>query len=233
MPRRGRVIVGDVPYHVLNRAVGRSTLFRKPPDYAAFEDVLVQAHARLPLRLLAYCVMPNHWHFVVWPREDGGREVSEFFRWLTVTHAQRYHAAHGTSGTGPLYQGRFKCFPIQSDGHLLTVLRYVERNPLRAELVRKAETWRWSSLWQWAQADSRLESLIAPWPVTRPHNWAAVVNEPQTRAEEEALRCCVRRGQPFGNPDWLAQTVEQLGLEHTMRSRGRPRKSKVDESGRT
>ena len=105
----------------------------------------MEAKKRLPMRVLAWCVMSNHWHLVLWPRGDG--DLSEFMRWLTVTHTQRWHAAHHTSGTGPLYQGRFKSFPIQEDDHLLTVLRYVERNPLRANLVKRADEWRWSSLW--------------------------------------------------------------------------------------
>jgi putative transposase len=81
--------------------------------------------------------MPNHWHLVLWPRKKG--ELSEFMRWLTVTHTQRWHASHRTSGTGPLYQGRFKSFPIEDDDHLLAVVRYVERNALRAKLVARAE----------------------------------------------------------------------------------------------
>ena len=133
MPRRLRVSSGGYAYHVLNRAVGRMRIFGKERDFEAFEEVIEQAKARLPMRVLAWCVMPNHWHFVLWPRGDG--DLSEFMRWLTVTHTQRWHAAHRTAGTGPLYQGRFKSFPIQEDDHLWTVLRYVERNPLRANLV--------------------------------------------------------------------------------------------------
>src|SRR6266404_7171415 len=140
MPRRLRMAAGGYVYHVLNRAVGRATLFRKAGDYAAFEQVLRQAKDWQPMRLLAYCVMPNHWHLVLWPRHDG--DLSEFLRWLTVTHTQRWHAHRHTAGTGPLYQGRFKSFPVQADEHLLAVCRYVERNPLRACLVRKAQDWR-------------------------------------------------------------------------------------------
>jgi len=130
MPRRPRATTGGTVYHVLNRAVGRATLFRKSLDYAAFEKVLRQARARVPMRVLAFCLMPNHWHLVVWPHAD--RDLSEFCRWLTVTHTQRWHAHHHTAGTGPLYQGRFKSFPIEEDEHYLTVCRYVERNALRA-----------------------------------------------------------------------------------------------------
>src|SRR6202040_1231959 len=100
----------------------------------------------------------------LWPKEDG--ELSEFMRLLTVTHAQRWHAHHHSAGTGPLYQGRFKSFPVQEDDHLLTICRYVERNPLRAGLVSQAETWRWSSLWHRVHGTEEL--LLDPWPVARP-----------------------------------------------------------------
>lgn len=143
MPRRARSIQGGLVYHVLNRANGRLPLFRKEADYEAFERVVEEAYAREPLRVLAPCAMPNHWHWVVWPETD--RQVSDFFRWLTVSHTQRWHAHYHTSGTGHLYQGRFKSFPVETDEHLYTVLRYVARKPVRAELVACAEAWRWSS----------------------------------------------------------------------------------------
>ncbi len=106
MPRRLRCNSGGYVYHALNRAVGRATLFHKDGDYAAFEKALREAKAWQPMRLLAYCLMPNHWHLVLWPEGDGN--LSEFLRWLTVTHTQRYHAHYHTAGTGPVYQGRFK-----------------------------------------------------------------------------------------------------------------------------
>ena len=120
MPRRLRCASGGFVYHVLDRAVGRATLFDKATDYLAFEKVLREARDWLPVPLLAYCIMPNHWHLVLWPRRDG--DLSEYLRWLTVTHTQRWHANHHSSGTGPLYQGRFKSFPIQEDEHFLTAL---------------------------------------------------------------------------------------------------------------
>src|SRR2546429_218454 len=146
MPRRLRQAAGGYVYHVLNRGVGRYAFFKKTTDYDAFVRVLAEAHERTPMRVLGYCLMPNHLHLVLWPRKDG--ELSEFMRWLTVTHTQRWHARYHSQGTGPIYQGRFKSFPIAEDDHLLTVLRYVERNPLRAGLVRSAAKWRWSSLGQ-------------------------------------------------------------------------------------
>ena len=137
MPRRARSLVGGYAYHILNRSNARLTLFRKQGDYEAFERVLEEALQRVPLRILAYCVMPNHWHFVVWPKRGQGQLVSSFFGWLTLTHTQRWHAHYHSAGTGNLYQGRFKSFPVECDDHLYTVLRYVERNALQGNLVER------------------------------------------------------------------------------------------------
>jgi REP-associated tyrosine transposase len=226
MPRRLRFASGGYVYHVLNRAVGRVTLFRKEGDYAAFEKTLRQAPDFQPMRLLAYCLMPNHWHLVLWPRGDG--DLSEYVRWLTVTHTQRYHAHYRSAGAGPLYQGRFKSFPIQEGGHLRTVCRYVERNALRAELVRAAQTWRWSSLWQRVQGHT---SWLSDWPEGRPGlaTWLTYVNGVETEAELTALRRSVVRGAPYGEQPWTQRTATKLGLESTLRPRGRPMKPRPKE----
>ena len=110
--------------------------------------------------------MRTHWHFVVWPREEG--EVTAYFSWLSHTHAMRWHVAHNTVGCGHLYQGRFKSFPIQEDGHLLTVCRYVERNALTARAVGCAEDWRWGSLWARRQGSEQLRAILSDWPLERP-----------------------------------------------------------------
>jgi putative transposase len=219
MPRRLRCATGGFVYHVLNRAVGRDRIFKKTSDYQAFENVLRQADAFVPMRLLAYCVMPNHWHLVLWPRRDG--ELSEYLRWLTVTHTQRWHAHHGTAGMGSLYQGRFKSFPIQADEHLLAACRYVERNPVRAGLVKRAEKWPWGSLWHRAQGDG--QTLLAAGPVPLPEDWVERVNDVETEAELAALRQSVVRGTPYGAASWQKRTAASFGLQATLRPRGRPR----------
>ena len=220
MGRPLRAVAGDVIYHVLNRANARLPIFEKPSDFEAFERVLGEAHARVAMRILAYCIMPNHWHLVLWPRRDG--ELSEFMAWVTLTHTQRWHAHHRSAGAGHLYQGRFKSFPVQADGHFLIVCRYVERNALRADLVVRAEDWRWSSLWRRTHGKRSAPVWLAPWPLERPRNWLDWVNEPQTEAELEALRCSVQRGRPYGSGTWVRRTAEKLGLDGTMRPRGRP-----------
>lgn len=227
MPRRPRSIQGGLIYHVLNRSNARMPLFEKAGDYLAFLGVLEEAHERDPLRILSYCVMPNHWHMVVWPKRGADEQVSDFFLWPTATHTQRWHAHHHTSGTGHLYQGRFKSFPVESDEHLYTVLRYVERNPVRANLVARAEAWQWSSASRYYHASADARSLLADWPIARPRDWLKRVSRPETKAELDALRLCVRRAQPFGSESWRKRTIKKLGLEWTVRPRGRPRKNET------
>jgi putative transposase len=225
MPRCPRIAPGGLVYHCLNRAVARLALFEKEADYAAFERVLEEAAQKHPTRILSYCVMPNHWHIVLWPRRDG--ELTDFLRWLTHTHTMRWDAHFHTSGSGHLYQGRFKAFPVQADDHFYSVVRYVERNALRADLVRRAEDWRWCSSWRRHSGDDRSKSLLHAWPLPEPRHWLGIVNRPQTEGELKALRRSVNRGTPFGTEQWQARTAKKLGLEWTLRARGRPRKSPV------
>jgi putative transposase len=221
MPRRARVTPGGLVYHVLNRSVAGLPLFRKEADYEAFERMMIEAHALHPTRILAWCLMRTHWHFVLWPRKEG--EVTAFMRWLTHTHAMRWHVAHGTVGRGPLYQGRFKAFAIQEDEHFLTVCRYVERNALRAGAVQRAQDWRWGSLWAWRRGDQRLKAMLSDWPMERPAHWVRLVNEALTEKEAEAIHVSLARNRPYGDEEWQEKQVKRLGLLHTMRPEGRPK----------
>ena len=223
MGRPLRRTPGDFVYHVLNRANGRLPLFETDGDYLAFERVLNEASERVAMRILAYGVMPNHWHLVLWPRQDG--DLSRFMGWLTLTHTQRWHAHHHTVGHGHLYQGRFKSFVVEQNEYLLTVCRYVERNALRAGLVARAEYWRWGSAWQRSGGSSVVP--LSEMPAERPSDWLQWVNTPQMEAELSAIRQSVTKGQPFGNSLWIDQMVTLWSLGSTLRLRGRPRKELV------
>jgi putative transposase len=224
MPRHPRVAPGGLVYHVLNRAVGKIHLFRNDRDFDAFLRVMIEAQKRFPIRLLAWCILSNHWHFVPYPRKDG--ELSEFFRWLTHTHVMRWRVAHRTVGYGPLYQGRFKSFPVQTDESLLTVCRYVERNALSAGLVRRAEDWRYGSLWARLHGGEELRSLLSPWPVERPDDWVQTVNRPMSAREIERIKTSIVRNRPFGSEAWITKTAQRLDLKHTLGNEGRPRKQR-------
>ena len=223
MPRVARSAPGGLVYHVLNRSVGRIRLFRNHADFEAFERVIIEAHTRHPIRILSYCVLSNHWHFVVWPEADG--QLTEFFRWLAHTHAMRWRVAHRTVGYGPLSRGRLESFPVQNGKPLLTVSGYVEGNAVGAGLASRAEQWRWGSLWARMHGDDALEAILCPWPVKRPRDWTARVNAALSTKELDRLRVSVARGRPFGEDEWVKETARALGLEHTLRPEGRPRKS--------
>lgn len=220
MERPLRPTSADVVYHVLNRANARRTLFEDDGDYAAFARVLEQACERVSMRLLAYCVMPNHWHLVVWPRRDG--DLSRFMNWLTLTHTQWWHQRRHTVGEGHVYQGRFKSFLVETNEYLLTVCRYVERNPVRAGLVERAEQWRWSS------AGARGSAALQEWPMARPADWPDWVNQDETNEQLSVVRRSVTKGQPFGSPVWVGQMVAQWNLGATLRGRGRPKKEPMN-----
>lgn len=220
MPRAKRITLGGYTYHVLNRANGRLRIFRKDADFLAFEQILAEGIERFGMRVCGYCIMSNHWHFVLWPVDDG--DLSKFMRWVTLTHTQRYHTSHGTVGTGHLYQGRFKSFPVQDDGHYLTVLRYIEANPLRAEIVKRARDWPWSSFAVRQGAESLFE--LSDGPVKLPRRWGKLVDEAIKPEWLGVLENSIRRGAPFGDLNWQAVTVKKMGLESTMKPRGRPKK---------
>jgi len=217
MPRRFQAGTAGMVFHVLNRGVRRMRLFEAPADYDAFCGTMAEARGRVPLRLLAFCLMPNHFHLVASPNEDG--QLAEFMRLLTGTHSKRWNAWRGTTGTGAVYQGRYKAFPIQNGNHFLTVCRYVERNPLRAGLTLRAEGWRWSSLAP--PAENCVLPLLESWPVPKPANWVEWVNDAVTDGELEAVRTSVRRSRPFGEATWVERAAGELRLQPSTRRLGR------------
>jgi len=225
MGRSRRISAGGVVYHVLNRANARLSIFSDEADYAAFEKVLAEAVQRTDMRLLAYILMPNHWHLVLWPRRDG--QLSAFVRWLTLTHTQRWHAFRDSAGSGHLYQGRFKSFPVQEDQHLRVLCRYVERNALRAGLVRRAEDWRWCSLWQRQSGDARSRQMLSNWPTDPGLDWLRYVNKPRTDAELDAVRTCIARGRPLGASPWQQTIARRLSLQSTLLPLGRPKNARI------
>ncbi len=216
MPRTARAAPGGFVYHVLNRGVGRMRLFDKARDYEAFEETLAETLAKTAMRICSFCVLPNHWHFVVWPAADD--QLALFFQRLTVTHATRWVRAKRRLGYGHVYQGRYKSFPVEADDHFYQVVRYVERNALRAGLVRRAADWRWGSLWIRQQGTVEQKAWLSTWPVPRPRHWRDHVNAVQTEIELEVLRRSVQRGAPFGSATWTTSTAAQLGLNATLRT---------------
>ncbi|MEW6684159.1 MAG: transposase [Nitrospirota bacterium] len=217
MPRIPRGQMPGLAYHVLNRGNGRATLFHKDTDYRVFCDLLYAAKHTFQVALLGFCVMPNHFHLVLQPQTPDA--LRALMPWWLTSHVRRYHRHDHSSGH--VWQGRFKSFPIQQDIHVLTVLRYVLLNPVRAGLVTHAAYWPWSSLNAAYPPD--------PWPVTPPDDWGLRwLATPLPDDDLSQLRTCVNRQAPFGAPDWIARVARTLGLQPTIRPRGRPPKPHLE-----
>ncbi len=221
MPRAARVAPGGMVFHVLNRAIARVRIFENNGDYAAFEQTLAETLRQRPMRVCSYCLMPNHWHFLLWPERDG--ELAAFLQRLTIAHVRKWQEYRGVTGTGHLYQARYKSFPVEDDEHFLAVARYVERNPQRAGLVSRAEDWQWGSLWR------RCRNAIAPsiplsaWPMPIPASWLDWVNAAEDEDQLKQLRTSIGRGRPFGRVEWQHRVAKQLRLESSFREPGRPK----------
>ena len=174
MGRAPRIDVGDVVYHVINRANARARIFHDATDYQDFEYLLSEMKETFDMRILAYVIMPNHWHLLLHPMNDG--DMSKALHWLGTSHVRRHHTRKETIGNGHLYQGRYKSFPVQEDLHFLTVLKYIERNPVRAKLVSKAEDWKWGSAHRRINGTERQRSLLAELPVDLPRGYKQWIN---------------------------------------------------------
>ena len=181
-------------YHVLNRGNGRLRLFHNEGDYDAFEQVLIEGLKRHPVDLLTYCLMPDHWHLVVRPGTDIA--LGRLTGWIGVTHVRRHQERYHRRGTGHLYQGRFKSFPVAEDKYFLSLCRYVEANAVRGKLVESVQQWRWCAPWR--RVHPSREFVLSPWPVNRPRKWTALVDGGLSKEELQLVRDCVRRGRPLG-----------------------------------
>jgi putative transposase len=209
-------------YHGWNRANFRSRLFKAEAHYQDFLALVEESLNFGPVRILAYCLMPNHWHLVLYPRADG--DLSKFMQRVTLTHTQRYHARTRTAGYGHVYQGRYKSLPVELGGHFLTLVRYVERNAQRAGLVKKAEDWPWSSVYARLYGSEKQRQLLSPWPVAAPKNYVPWLNRPQPKEELAHIRHAIKRSRPYGSQPWVSKAAAQFGLENTLRNPWRPRK---------
>jgi putative transposase len=210
VPRIPRGQQGGYAYHIINRGNGRGTVFHKPQDYEAFISLLAEAKKRHRVKLFGFCLMPNHFHLVVEPADQTA--LSRFMQWLLTSHVRRYHKHYGSSGH--VWQGRFKSFPVQRDEYLITVLRYVLQNPVRAGLSSTVREWLWSSV--------RRPQLIDLCPVRDDEQLAELIKEDQLAT----IRECLHRQRPFGREDWQAEMARTFGLGRTLRPRGRPRNEK-------
>ena len=231
MPRPLRPIEDGLIYHVINRGNGRQDVFRKKGDFAAFLAALADLKERKPFELYGYCLLNNHFHLLIRPR---GVAISRIMQSLLISHTQRFHK-HYRSG-GHVWRGRFKSPVIQNDEHLLTVLRYIEANPLRAGIVTRAEDYPWSSyrVHGLGKSNPLVDPLIAyqeisPVAATRQAKWSDRVHRPIADEQLQAIRRSALSGLPYGDDPWVKRLAKKLDLDLAIRPRGRPRKDRPTE----
>ena len=222
MPRCARVDVGGEVYHVLNRANGRMTIFENDSDYRLFETLLYDTQELTGMRLLAYVIMPNHFHLALYPQHDG--DLGEFMQRLTNSHTRKVHALTETNGSGHLYQGRYKSFLVDSDTYLLTLLKYIERNPARARLADDPASWRWSSAWCREKGNSKQQAILAEPPTPLPSDYRTWLRTVDKQEDLANIRNAANRGTPYGRESWVEHMVTKHRLESTVRLPGRPRR---------
>ena len=219
MPRHARVSPDGFVQHVLNRGDHRETLFHGPQDFRAFLKAFADTAERIPMRVLAYCIMRNHFHFVLWPYE--GADLPRFMHRFMTTQLSRYLRVYPPSSPGHVYQDRYQNVLVETGPPLLRVLRYVEANAFSAGIVERAEAYPWSSASIESLEDGR--PFICEWPIERPSNWFELLNLRTAADERKRIQRCAARGAPYGSPSWTDKVVKQFRLEHTVRPPGRPK----------
>ena len=218
MPRQARDVASGYIYHVLNRGNRKQTVFHKEKDYNEFLELMKKAKEKFPIKIFAFCLMPNHYHFALMPLQAD--HLSKWIHWLLTVHAGRYHFHYQTSGH--IWQNRFKNILVQDDYHFSTVLKYIERNPVRAGFVNSPCDWPWSSYKE--SLGEKLNGLLDERPIKLQTGWEEFVNFPIETKELENLRKCIKLRLPYGDDEWKNEISEKLGIQCFPKPRGRPRK---------
>jgi putative transposase len=217
MARPLRVIPVGLVVHAFNRGNELRRLFLDRTDYRRFVDLLSEGCRKFRVTVIAYCLMPTHWHLVLTPLADGA--VSAYLHWVTTKHSLQLRKRSGTVGRGHVYQGRFHAIPVQQSRYYFNLLDYVESNARRGGLAARSEEWEWSS------AHERIHGgkLLRPGPLPLPADWLERINTQQTQEMLDGIRTAIRAKRPYGTGAWVEATASELGLQSTLRTRGRPR----------
>jgi putative transposase len=218
MARLARVVAPNLPHHVIQRGVRSMAIFATDEDREGYVTLLAEFAGRYKLGIWAWCLMTNHVHLVVVPeRKDSlARAVGEAHRRYT----RRINLREAVRGH--LFQERFHSFPIQADGHLLAVVRYVERNPMRAKMVVHAEDYSWSSARY--HVAGRVDRLVKSSPIRgMVKDWRRFLRGDEARTEVDTIRQHVRTGRPWGATPWVKKLEGRLGRPLLPRIGGWPR----------
>jgi putative transposase len=224
MPRIARVVIPGIPHHVTQRGNRREDIFREDGDHQQYLQLLLEYSVKHGLKTMAYCLMTNHVHLICIPeRIDTLKSV---FRPLDLRYTQHFNWTQHISGR--LWQGRpYSC--ALDDEHLWAAIRYVERNPVRARMVRKAEHYAWSSAA--SHCGLRNDPLLSPLPARFPvatKDWSAWLSEKEDERMLAMIRLRTRTGRPAGSKRFVAALETQLGRRLQPKSIGRPKKKNTE-----
>ncbi len=222
MARLARVVASGLPHHVTQRGNRRQKVFFGDDDYRAYRALIAEQCAAARVEVWGYCLMPNHVHLILAPRDEDGLRAA-----LATAHkryTQRINARHDWRGY--LWQGRFASF-VMDEAHALACARYVELNPVRARLVGRPRDWPWSSARaHLAGADDELVK-VAPLLEMVP-DWRAFLAEAPAKADLEQLRAHSRTGRPLGPERFVAGLERKLGRVLGKRKPGRTPRAKSE-----
>ena len=224
MPRIARVVAVDTPHHITQRGNNRQDVFFTDGDREFYLDGLRDQSDRYALRIMAFCLMTNHVHLVAIPtREDS---LAKALGRTHYYHSRSINALHGRSGH--LWQNRFYSCPLD-EGHYWAAARYVERNPVRAKMVRRAEAYAWSSAK--AHVDGKdphgildLTNWPGPW---RGESWRETLQSVEEDVLLAQLRRSTHKGRPLGTDSFLSRLEAALGRRLRAAPVGRPKKDGV------
>ncbi|MCZ4342266.1 transposase [Sphingomonadaceae bacterium G21617-S1] len=215
MARLPRLVLPGLPYHVTQRGNRRQQTFFGDEDYALYRDLLAEAAERAEAEIWCYCLMPNHVHVILVPSDEDGlrRTFADAHRRYTGFINARHR------WTGHLWQGRFGAV-VMDEAHLAHAMRYVSLNPVRANLVYRAEAWRWSSARaHMAGEDDALVRVAAA--LDRYGDFADFLGAPGDHGDAwRALRRAETTGRPLGAPDWIAALEAKTGRSLAPQKRG-------------
>src|SRR4051812_14544412 len=171
--RKRRIAPGGFVYHVCNRGSRKGVIAETYDEYCEVLALIERARAKIGMRIIAYNILNNHFHFLLWPVCDS--DLSRFMKAFEQPHAQRFHRRRQTRGCGAVYQSRFVNRMIRDERSYFTALRYVEANARRHGVVQRAEAWPWCSAWQSEPVGPAV--VLADSPIPRPENWLEILNE--------------------------------------------------------
>ncbi|PKA70760.1 putative transposase [Pseudomonas baetica] len=233
MPRTARVVLPHYPHHVVQRGHNKQAVFKEPADFERYLSDLCELKTLLDVKVYAFCLMTNHVHLLLAPGESAA-SLGQLMKSLAARMTRYRNKLEGRSGT--LWESRYKSSVVQTDTYLLACCRYIELNPVRAQIVEHAQDYRWSSLQVRLNATEETNWLddypgftdLGPTVAIRNDRYIEFMKQPPPSQELELIRSALQRGQLTGNSQFTAEIEVITGLHISNRPRGRPAKCIVE-----